>query len=201
MGYHSQVGQDRWVCEHFNFKRGGYFLDIGANDGLQLSNTLTLEKELGWNGLCIEPGRHAFAKLNKNRRYALNVAISNKDEHVQFNEVGLIGCIDPAGTQGIEALTLRTLFTKYNPPTLIDYVSLDIEGGEYNALCGFPWDTHQVILWTIEHNMYVDGGVQKAKIKRIMENKGYVIVKSDVDYMEDWWINTKYNGLDNGRTV
>jgi len=50
--YKSQAGQDEWVCKTLNNKVGGYFIDIGATNGFDLSNTYYLEKQLKWNGIC-----------------------------------------------------------------------------------------------------------------------------------------------------
>ena len=47
----------------FKNKRDGFFLDIGANDGITLSNSYFFEKELGWKGICFEPLKNAFQKL------------------------------------------------------------------------------------------------------------------------------------------
>ena len=54
MESYSQIGQDLWVQETLKNKKNGYFLDIGAHDGIYLSNTYLLEKNYNWNGLCIE---------------------------------------------------------------------------------------------------------------------------------------------------
>ena len=52
--YFSQFGQDKWVAEEiFNFKKGGYFLELAAADGIYLSNTYFLEKYLTWEGVTI----------------------------------------------------------------------------------------------------------------------------------------------------
>lgn len=51
----SQVGQDRTIVDIFGGKRGGYYVDLAANDAVVYSNTLTLEQEFGWTGLCVEP--------------------------------------------------------------------------------------------------------------------------------------------------
>jgi len=65
----SQAGQDYWVYgEVFNEKRNGFFLDIGAHDGIYLSNTLLLEKRYGWNGICIEGNPDTFVDLQQNRQ-------------------------------------------------------------------------------------------------------------------------------------
>jgi len=52
----------------FNEKRNGYFLDIGAHDGIHISNTYLLERRYGWSGICIEANRDTFLKLQKNRK-------------------------------------------------------------------------------------------------------------------------------------
>jgi len=67
-GYFSQFGQDKWIIERlFPSKRNGFFVDIGANDGITLSNTYFLEKK-GWNGLAVEPIPPVYEKLVKNRQ-------------------------------------------------------------------------------------------------------------------------------------
>ncbi len=50
----SQVGQDRTIADIFDGKRGGFFLDLAANDATFLSNTLMLEQSFGWRGICVE---------------------------------------------------------------------------------------------------------------------------------------------------
>lgn len=66
-GYASQYGQDCFVAEYFDHKRNGVFVDIGANDGMQLSNSLYLESELGWSGVAVEPLPGAYKKLISSR--------------------------------------------------------------------------------------------------------------------------------------
>ncbi|MDA9981739.1 hypothetical protein N9H39_03180 [Gammaproteobacteria bacterium] len=63
--FQSQAGQDRWVVETLKGKKNGFFLEIGASDGVNLSNTYALERELGWTGCCVEPNPMDYAKLRK----------------------------------------------------------------------------------------------------------------------------------------
>ena len=53
--------------------RGSSFVEIGANDGFHMSNGLFFERFLGWHGLCIEPNRHVFERLQRNRPGCTNV--------------------------------------------------------------------------------------------------------------------------------
>lgn len=49
-----QYGQDEVVIDILGHKRGGFFLDLAANDAMHLSNTYSLETMFDWGGLCIE---------------------------------------------------------------------------------------------------------------------------------------------------
>ena len=73
MESYSQHGQDLYVYETFfkNSAAKGCFVEIGAYDGVTLSNTLLFERHLGWSGLCIEPLPSAFEKLRTNRSRGL----------------------------------------------------------------------------------------------------------------------------------
>src|ERR1019366_8614889 len=67
---YSQIGQDAAVAKFFQFRREGYFIEVGAYDGVFLSNTYMLEKQLGWKGICVEPLPAASTLLRKNRSCA-----------------------------------------------------------------------------------------------------------------------------------
>lgn len=194
MEFTSQVGQDKWVCETFGYKRNGYFLDIGAYDGFLHSNTYYLEKELAWDGVCVEAGANAFSRLLDNRRcLLLRRAIGKENKEARFLEVGEIGCVCHEGGQKIEMITMEWLLNVVDAPKYIDYISLDIEGMEYDALSQFPFWEYGVGLWTIEHNSYLDGGVLRDKVREIMTANGYLLAKKDVTCgelaFEDWYKN------------
>lgn len=99
--YHSQSGpnQDKWLNEHiFNNKRNGIFVDVGAHNGLDLSNTLFYEQELGWRGICIEPHPLAFKKLIQNRScLCINCCVSNVSGVVDFLQIDNDVEINPEG--------------------------------------------------------------------------------------------------------
>ena len=46
--------KDRTAAKLLRSKRGGFFLDLAANEPVVLSNTRSLERDLGWKGVCIE---------------------------------------------------------------------------------------------------------------------------------------------------
>jgi hypothetical protein len=67
----SQYGQDLFVLEALGGRRGGYFLDFGASNGVRFSNTLLLEQSFGWRGICIEPNDSFFSELKKKSQMPL----------------------------------------------------------------------------------------------------------------------------------
>ena len=59
-------GLDKQMLEYVNYKNG-FYIECGANDGVNQSNTWYFERTLQWNGLLIEPIQLVFKKLKKNR--------------------------------------------------------------------------------------------------------------------------------------
>ena len=87
--YLSQAGQDKIIKERFfKNKKTGFFIEIGAYDGIEGSNCYHFEKFLKWDGIAIEPSNIQFKKLKKNRKCKLfNKAISDEIKEVEFIEV------------------------------------------------------------------------------------------------------------------
>lgn len=198
MKYKSQAGQDKFVEQYFarSGLSGKYFLDVGAFDGIHFSNTYYLETILGWQGLCVEASADSFRSLSQNRRCnCANIVISSHNGILQFQENGMGGCVVTDGGEPLHAATLETVMREYGCPPLIDYVSLDIEGSEYDALLGFPFHSFKARLWTIEHNKYCAGEFNKMRIFDLMAANGYTRIREDVCShddsrypFEDWYL-------------
>src|SRR6185295_10787891 len=87
--YYSQEGQDKLLNEtFFHDKKDGTFVEFGAYDGVNLSNTYFYEKELGWKGICVEPMPEPFEKLQKNRScFCVQGCVSPKAGTVDFLKI------------------------------------------------------------------------------------------------------------------
>lgn len=192
---YSQVDQDLWVLEMLNNKKNGYFLDVGAYDGIKYSNSLLLERDFGWSGLLIEAHPDNFEILKSNRKNTLvPYAISDYNGKISFeNECGTGSKVVEKNGLSINCITFEKMFEMYDVPNYIDYISLDIEGMEYQSLTKFPFDKYKFKLLTVEHNLYMSGSKNKENIKSILLNNGYVIHKENVSHnqlpFEDWYIN------------
>lgn len=194
--YHSQIGQDRFVDEYFNGKRDLTFVEFGALNGIDHSNTYFLEKERGWNGLCIEPNPIHFKELVKNRNCRCsNLGVTSVPGEFTFLSVdgygtGLSGFIDFFDEYNLKRIAsdvaehgCKTEEIKVKTDTLtnilisndivtIDYMSVDIEGGEIDALKDFNFKWFDVKLVTIENNQ------NKDNIRDLMFEKGYYVYKN-----------------------
>ena len=84
----SQLGQDLFVLCELKFKRNGYFVEFGATNGIDLSNSHILENKFGWRGIVAEPARVWHKALFKNRQCHIETkCVSGKSgEQVEFNE-------------------------------------------------------------------------------------------------------------------
>jgi FkbM family methyltransferase len=195
----SQLGQDLWVLDKFAYKRGGFFIEFGATDGIMLSNTYLLEKEFGWHGLLAEPNPVFYEKLKINRTSLCSDACISKNtgEKVEFvlaDEFGGIGEFALAGKHKdkvnsykeydnvIEVMTisLEDFLIQNDAPSYIEYLSVDTEGSEYSILKDFPFDKWNIQLITVEHNFEP----QRELIFQLLSAYGYKRIESKWD---DWY--------------
>jgi FkbM family methyltransferase len=193
---YSQAGQDLWVLEILKGKKNGFFLDVGAYDGIKYSNSFLLEKEFGWSGLLIEAHPGNFGSIKKIRTSTLvTYAISDSNGNISFEKDCNTGSkISEKGELiTVPSITFEDLFLIYDIPSTIDYMSLDIEGYEYKSLLRFPFDEYKCKLITVEHNLYMGDSSNKEGIKHLLTNNGYTLEIENVSHQglpfEDWYIN------------
>lgn len=198
---YSQEAQDLKVLLHYKMKKGGYFLEIGASDGINLSNTYLLEKKYNWSGICIEPIKDDYDKLIINRTcHCCNLAIySNSGEELEFDiydyhsSSGLNKHINEHSYNYIgqsikekvivKTITLNDLLELYNAPSFIEYMSLDTEGSEYEILRVFNFSKYKFGLIHVEHN-YEEP--KRQLIKELLLNNGYTYIG---EYKQDDYYN------------
>jgi FkbM family methyltransferase len=174
--------------------RNGFFLDSGAADGVRASNTLLLEREFGWRGICVEPNDRMYASLIRNRRcHSVNCCLYDKEGHVEFLEAanelgGIMNEYHPDHLRYAKATwhlengeggrpvtvqkptrTLRSLLDECGAPPVIDYWSLDTEGSELAILRSFPYERYTFRVLTVEHNRYA----VREEICAFLESLGY----------------------------
>jgi FkbM family methyltransferase len=198
--HHSQLGQDIFVLLASGFKKNGYFVDFGATNGVDINNTFLLEKEYDWQGVVCEPSKKTFSELCKNRTCIKeNLCVFNKSGSlVDFMdcEAGDLSTIVGYGNDKwswnrkkhtvyqVETITLDDLLDKHNAPQVIDYLSVDTEGSEFDILSAFSFN-RDVNIITVEHNHTEN----RENIKTLLYNKGFTRLFEQISDFDDWYIN------------
>lgn len=173
-------------------KKDGFYVDIGAHNGIDISNTLLFEN-LGWKGFCVEANPNTFSALQKNRKCdCYNLAVFSKNigtmkmattsaSELDSLEVNLTdnhrkrmqsegGRDEALQYIEVQSATFNEIMAHYPNITHIDFISLDVEGGEFEVLKGIDFDKYTFSLMAIEHN-----NVRKSieNITALLEQKGY----------------------------
>ena len=197
----SQILQDVFVLLRSQLKIGGYFVESGATNGVDLNNTFLLEKEFGWSGILAEPSRQWHAELQRNRgchvetdcvwratgetlqfrqadegELSTIAAFSGGDAHSQARQLSI--------EYPVNTISLNDMLRKYGAPRQIDYLSIDTEGSEFDILQAFDFGEYEFGIITCEHN-YTP---QREKIHDLLVANGYVRVWEKVSRFDDWYI-------------
>ena len=197
----SQLGQDEWVLSVFPNKEG-YFVDIGCADGIYLSNTNKLEQN-GWKGLCIDVNptnyenrpntkvvkKMVYSEKNIKKNFILSEdpTLSGIIDHLGYWKNHVLGKLSYTNIE-METSILVDILDENNAPKYIDYLSIDIEGSEYEVIRTFPFDKYTFGCITIEHN---DENDKRMNIRNILENNNYSFIKEVAH--DDWYIHNTQN--------
>jgi len=202
--YHSQQGEDQYLYENFLNYENGFFIELGAMDGLVYSNTFFFEKKLNWNGILIEP-TVTVETLNQNRPNCHNFscAISTKNKMVEFIGDGALGGIkssmpdkhyygwelDKKSSYLVSAKPINEIIyqvKKDKKINRIDFLSLDVEGGELEVLMTYPFEIPTFLI-LIEISNY--DPVRNEKCRTILKENGFEFISSIG--INEVWINNK----------
>lgn len=209
--YFSQLGQDLWVLKQTRFKKNGYFVEVGAGDGIFLSNSYALEKNFRWRGICIDPVYGDELEKNRLCHIEKSAIFTRSGMSVVFTVESYLSGIKKyfdklhtrLGSDGIvTTLSLHDLLKKYHAPKHIDYLSIDTEGSEYEIIKDFPFNEFNIYCITIEHNAnsnHPDDIKKRENIKTLLKHNGYAQFDSKrfieeysggrlTDNFEDWYL-------------
>lgn len=196
----SQNLQDLFFLWEMNRKKNGFFVEIGACDGLLFSNTLLLEKDYDWKGILVEPARCWHEALRKNRQSTISHAFiaGQSGQTVSFNETPqpeYSGAQQLAGQDhnadrrrggrqyDVPTLSPGDLLGRHQAPSTIDFLSIDVEGGELDILSHFPFDRYDVGAICCEHNFTA----QRQSIHELLVGKGYIRKYEKFSAYDDWY--------------
>jgi FkbM family methyltransferase len=205
--YYGLHGLDKKLESYLDFD-GGFFVELGANDGVAQSNTLYFERERGWRGVLIEPILHNYLKCRQNRSednaFFCAACVSDRyaEPYVRLTYANLMtaphGVVSdiadpsqhaqsgsmylPAGEVPVDVMavarTLSSLLDEAQAPFKIDLLSLDVEGGELEVLKGINHSRHRFRYMLIECR-------DPQRLASYLTEVGYVLIDkiSQHDYL------------------
>lgn len=203
----SQIGQDLFTLYSLNWKRGGYFVEFGATNGVDLSNTYLLEKDFGWTGILAEPAKIWHAALTRNRSAAIDFDCVWKEsgqslpftvvETAEFSTLSEFadgdahrGARRSAAWQTVSTVSLNDLLERHDAPEVIDYLSIDTEGSEFEILNSFDFGRHIFSVITCEHNF----SGQRKNIHDLLVRNNYARVFDGLSRWDDWYVHASIQG-------
>lgn len=170
--FYGQHNEDVYIKTLFPDDYKGCCIDVGAYDGVNMSNTYYFEKK-GWRSLCIEPIVEEYDKCKNIRKECINCCAGKENVYKHNFTVFSIGgstaaisslspdnklvaqfedIITSTDTRVVSVFTLSHLLEKYNFPINIDFISIDTEGTELDVLLGIDLVKYNVFLFIIENN-------------------------------------------------
>ncbi len=196
--YYSANKIDEFLSKYiFKGFTNGYFMDIGANDGITINNTLYFEKYYNWKGINVEPLDEPYSKLIINRPNCinLNLAIDSSDGETEFiyntgytemisgikktydsrHYTRLLKELEQEGGTSIVKLvktkTIKTILKQYNIKH-IHYLSIYVEGGEKEVLQSIDFNEVFIDIISFEDNFFDI----TEKVINFMENNNYILI-------------------------
>ncbi len=213
----SQLYQDVFASFVIGNQFDKTFLEFGATDGLELSNSFMLENTLNWSGVLSEPSPQWHEVLKENRKYTkiikkciwsesgkiLDFFMSDRGNFSTLNEF-----IDsdkysmPLNTESrkkagklitVETISLNDVIKEYFNDTSPSYISIDTEGSEFKILESFNFENYRPKVFTVEHNFTE----LQSKIDELMVSKNYERIFRKLTSFDAWYVSKEaLNELD-----
>ena len=204
----SQLFQD--VCASFIIgnKFEKTFLEFGATDGFEMSNTHMLENELSWKGALSEPSPQWHKSLKENRKNSKIITKciwKNSGEKLDFfmSETGMYSTLNDfidydiktmSGNNNlrkkdgklitVDTISLNDVVKEYFNNICPSYISIDTEGSEYEILKTFNLNDYRPKLFTIEHNFTEN----ETKIDDFLITHNYVRIFRKLTSFDAWYV-------------
>jgi FkbM family methyltransferase len=211
----SQLGQDLFCALLTQEKREGFFVDVGASNGVALNNTYLLENTYGWRGICIEPSSQ-FQHLARNRRCHVDQSVLGRkmgqlvtfveastvngadgskqaDEYAHFSGVkDSLGCYDVTGTEiQLCTYTLDAVLARHHAPPFIDFVTVDVEGHELEVLAEFGFNRYRIGILVLEHNFEEP---KRTQLRDLLAKHGLELAAAVA--WDDWYVHTAVHSVE-----
>lgn len=197
----SDTFQDLFVLHETGGKRGGFFVEFGAADGVAGSNTYALESGFGWTGIVAEPALCWHDALGRNRACTVDhrCVTDRSGETILFRE-----CVAPANSTidrfagtypfddarrpgftryPVTTVSLNDLLSEHGAPAEFDYLSIDTEGSELMILAAADLRAFRPRIITVEHCH----SPARAALHDLLTARGYRRRHEALSQFDDWY--------------
>lgn len=193
---YSQDKEDIFLTKYFKNKKKGFYIDVGAHHPSRFSNTYLFYKK-GWKGINIDatPGSMKLFNILRPLDTNIEIPVSNNNKKINyyiFDEPAL-------NSFSLKLSKDRDLNTKYKikkiikllpkklseildtyllKKTKIDFMSIDVEGYEYEVLQSNNWKKYKPEYLLVEVLEYDSVKIHKDKIYKFLKDKKYKLIKT-----------------------
>ena len=204
----SQLFQDLFVLFIHEMKTHGTFLEFGATNGIELSNSLMLEREFSWTGVLVEPSPQWHPDLSTNRPDAVvldSCIFTETGKQLDFfvSDAGVLSTLDEfresdASTMPgnakvrnqsgyhckVTSISLNDVMLKHFGGNPIDFMSVDTEGSEFLILQEFDFNRYAPKVVTVEHNF----SENQKRLDDLFKDNGYVRYFEKFTQFDAWYV-------------
>lgn len=175
--FNGQAQQDKFVLNVLNFKKNGYFIEIGSNHPININNTYLLETTYNWKGIMIEYNPNFLELYKQHRKNSIHII--NDATKIDY----------------------KSLFNENNVPKNIDYLQIDLEVNNGSTIETLKLLDNNILnnynfaTITFEHDIYhTNFGNTREVSREIFKKHNYVCVFEDVNNAgenpyEDWYVH------------
>jgi hypothetical protein len=207
---YSQRLQDLWVLYETKCKEGGTFLDFGAGNGRDASNSYILHRKFGWDGMLIEPNSDYHDNIKHHISPGVHFLTGVAVAATEANDVEFFVCNDPSISTMVHAIDsddhgktrrdlkgeVRKIITIPLKTVIFDmfvnigfdkltYLSIDTEGTEPEILGAyFSSPTMFPMLITVEHNY---NHTSRTYLHDLLTRHGYERKFTEYSGHDDWY--------------
>ena len=187
--YYSQFGEDKIHFEIFQGKTSGVCVEVGANNGVDDSTSLFFEK-IGWKCILVEPNLSLCREIRASRNAliyecaasnqrgirtlyvadgaarsdGLSTISTNKEDHERIKSLGF-----RSHPVQVHTMTIDEILADAQIDGNVDFISIDVEGHEYEAIEGFSLERWKPMIILIEDNSSFENNT----VSKYLKNFGY----------------------------
>lgn len=188
--------------------RNGSFVELGALDGVQMSNTHWFERTLGWRGLLVEPDRALFSRLQHNRGLEGNTLVNAlccsrelAGHNLSFVHGGALGQVSeiapdslrarPLTRRDVPCMTMASMLVRAGLSQNINFFSLDVQGFEEEVLRSIDWAATSIDVLVVE----LDGSNQSkdTRVRALLTANGMRFERRmGFGHANDLWLGASF---------